>query len=224
MNPCCLLVLLSLATDPVEPEVTPQPTPELRASLGSLAQPEGAAPAMPLALPANPLTQSRTQRGGIVGTGRPRFFLSAGYHAVEGEHFYDDEGDDEALSFDIGYTTWSGEMGFALEAGYMRSSFETDIGLFQRDDVDTSRYLVGIRFMDAPSASNFAPYLRGGFLFREDKGDVIDDDGTGWYLGGGVDMKLGQSGFSIAPQALYSESDSLDTTEWLIGVTATLAF
>lgn len=219
MNPCCLLLLLSLATEPVEPTVTP----ELWPSLGSLVQPESATPA-PLALTPLPLYQSRTQRGGIIAPQRPHFFISAGFHAVEGEHFYDDEGDDEALSFDLGYMTWNGDMGFAIEAGYMRSSFETDFSLFQRDEVDTSRYLLGIRFIDAPAASHFAPYLRGGLLYREDKGDLINDDGAGWYLGGGIDMKLGQSGFRIAPQALYSETDSLNTTEWLIGVTATLAF
>lgn len=219
MNACCLLVLLTLATDPVVTETSPA----VWAPLIPLGQPE-AAPALAVAPALQPVYQSRTRRGGIIGPRRPRFFISAGYHAVEGEHFYDDQGDDEAVSFDLGYMTWSGDMGFALEVGYMSSSFETDISVFQSDDVDTARYLIGARFIDSPSDSRFAPYLRAGFMYREDEGDVIDDSGSGWYAGGGIDLKFGDTGFSIAPQALYSETDSLNTTEWLLGLTATLAF
>lgn len=162
------------------------------------------------------------QRGGIVMPHRPTFFISGGYHVVEAEHNWDEE-DDEAISIDLGYLTWSGDMGFALEAGVMRSSFETDITVFQKDDVDTTRYLLGLRFIDSTPDSRFAPYLRGGYMYREDKGDVVDDDGSGWYLGGGIDFKVGY-GFTFGPQLLYAENSSLDATEWLLGVTGTIAF
>jgi len=214
MNPCCLLALLTLTADPVAA------SHESFDAFGALAA-AATAPAAPTPAPTAP---SPLQRGGLVAPQRPTFFVSGGYHIVEPMHTFDGEGDSDAVSIDLGYLTWNGEMGFGIEAGFMQSNFETDLTVFLRDEVDSNRYLVGLRFIDSPVGSNFAPYLRGGYLFREDKGDVIDDSGSGWYFGGGIDYKLGGSGFSVAPQVLYTESSSLDSTEWLFGLTATIAF
>jgi len=164
------------------------------------------------------------QRSGIVTVRKqPRFFVSVGYHEIEPNHRYDDT-DDPALSVDAGFLSWSGDMGFGLEAGVMQSKFKTDVTVFTKDNVDTTRYLLGVRFIDYRVGSDFAPYLRGGYVRREDKGHIIDDTGGGYYFGGGIDWKVAGTGFSLAPQLMCTSASSLGASEWLLGLNASYAF
>jgi hypothetical protein len=156
----------------------------------------------------------------------PRGFVAIGGHYVEGEvdsPLGEDPDSDTALSIDVGMFAWNESLGIALELGYLASSYEIDVSSIASDDVDVARYLVGLRFADDEPQSLFLYHLRGGFLYREDEGDVLDDSGSGWYAGGGIEYKL-PGGFSIGPQLLYTESSSLDATEWIAGIAAAYAF
>ena len=205
------LILALAAADPKPPA----PLPDLASGLASELRAAESAPAAWL-----PPAQ------GMLNRRPPRGFIAIGGHVVEGEAdspLGEDPDSDAAFSLDLGLYTWNESLGLALEVGYLASSYELEISSLATDDVDARRYLIGLRFADDEPDSLFLYHLRGGFLFREDEGDLVEDDGSGWYLGGGIEWKLG-GGFSIGPQLLYTDSGSLDSTEWIAGVAAAFAF
>jgi hypothetical protein len=156
----------------------------------------------------------------------PRGFVAVGAHYIDGEvdsPLGEDPDENAAFSIDLGLYTWNESLGLALEAGYLASSYEIEVSSLASDDVDVKRYLLGLRFADNEPDSYFLYHLRGGYLFREDEGDLLEDDGSGWYLGGGIEWKVGR-GFSLGPQLLYTDSGSLDANEWIAGVVAAFAF
>jgi hypothetical protein len=205
------LLLALAATDPKPPA----PLPDLASGLASELRAAEPAPAAWL-----PPAQGTLYRR------PPRGFIAIGGHVVEGEAdapLGEDPDSDTAFSLDLGLYTWNESLGLALEVGYLASSYELEINSLATDDVDARRYLIGLRFADDEPDSLFLYHLRGGFLFREDEGDLVEDDGSGWYLGGGIEWKL-VGGFSLGPQLLYTDSGSLDSTEWIAGVAAAFAF
>jgi len=133
-----------------------------------------------------------------------------------------DFSDNPAYSIDVGFTKWTDELGVALEGGLMQSSTDADIGAINSETIDTMRFLVGVRAFDRGS-DTWLPYLRGGFMWREDSGDQINDSGSGWYLGGGFDWYIG-SHLRAGPELLYTNSSSLNAQEWLLGAALTFAF
>jgi hypothetical protein len=148
------------------------------------------------------------------------YYVQADYsvNALGGTEFSDNPG----YSLDIGFTKWSDELGVALEGGLLKSSTDVNIGAISSETVDSMRMLVGVRAFDRGSDS-WLPYLRGGFMWRTDSGDQIDDSGSGWYVGGGFDWYIG-SHLRAGPQILYTSSSSLNASEWLLGAAVTFAF
>jgi hypothetical protein len=63
------------------------------------------------------------------------------------------------------------------------------------------------------------PYLRGGAVYRADRQALKDDDGFGWYAGGGVDLMLSEH-WSLGGSVIY-ETTSLRNTyrSVILGVT-----
>lgn len=63
------------------------------------------------------------------------------------------------------------------------------------------------------------PYLRGGAVYRADRQALKDDDGYGWYAGGGVDLMLSEH-WSLGGSVIY-EATSLRNTyrSVILGVT-----
>lgn len=203
------LLVLAAAADPALPAA---------GALPDLAHEMRAAEPASTALPA--------PEQGTLDQRPPRGFVAIGAHYVDGDvdsPLGDDPEADTAFSIDLGLYTWNESLGLAIEAGYLASSYEIDVSSLATDDVDVRRYLIGLRFADDEPDSFFLYHLRGGFMFREDEGDLLEDDGSGWYLGGGIEWKVGR-GFSIGPQLLYTDSGSLDATEWIAGVVAAFAF
>lgn len=68
------------------------------------------------------------------------------------------------------------------------------------------------------------PYARAGGLYRRDRGDVIKDDGFGWYAGIGLDFRLSDV-WSIGPFATYeSVSLSIESSTFLVGFGLTYSY
>jgi hypothetical protein len=157
----------------------------------------------------------------------PSWLIAAGVHGVSGD--YDapqnaDAEEDPAYSLDLVFYNWDGERGIGLEVGLIANSYDVDVTAIDTETVDSFRALIGLRLADrGPTDTFWIPYLRGGLMYRMDSGDVVDDDGIGWYLGGGIDFRLGQH-FAITPQLLYSDSSSLNSQEWIFGVLAGIGF
>jgi hypothetical protein len=205
------LLVLAAASDPTAPAAPAIALPDLAHELLAAEPP-------PADMPAGPQ--------GMEDGRRPRGFVAIGGHYVEGEvdsPLGEDPDSGTAFSIDLGLYTWNESLGLAIEGGYMASSYEIEVSSLADDDVDVKRYLLGLRFVDDEADSFFLYHLRGGFLFREDEGELLEDDGSGWYLGGGIEWKFGR-GFSLGPQLLYTDSGSLDATEWIAGVAAAFAF
>lgn len=155
------------------------------------------------------------------------WYVSVGAQFIAGDYSANvlggaDFSENPGYSLDIGFVKWSEELGVALEGGIIKSDLDVDIGALNHETVDTLRYLVGVRVFDRGSES-WLPYLRGGYMFRTDSGNQIDSDGSGWYVGGGFDWYIG-SMLRVGPQLLYTQSDSLDAKEWLLGAVLSVAF
>jgi hypothetical protein len=70
----------------------------------------------------------------------------------------------------------------------------------------------------------FVPYLRIGAVYRKDRGNLIRDEGFGWYVAGGIDYRLNDT-WSIGPFAAYeSVSLSIATETVIVGFTLTFSF
>lgn len=190
------------------PATREAPTPALDLLLGT-----------PVSIAAGALAQ------GTQTNAPPRWFFAVSGNYIDADSvgpLGDSSDEFEGLGIDVGLTNWNDQLGVTLEGGYLASSAEFDISSIETEDVDTHRFLIGLRLFDRGS-DWWLPYLRGGFMWRLDSGDQIDDDGAGWYVGGGFDLYVGKN-LRIGPQLLYTDSESLDTTEWILGGVLTFGF
>ena len=166
------------------------------------------------------------------GTADPRafaWFISGGYHIVKGTYDVNvpplvnaSVSENPAFSIDAGITKWNEELGVTLEGGLLKSSSDVDNGLLNTEKLDTMRYMIGLRLFDRGNES-WLPYLRGGFMWRTDKSDSIDESGSGWYFGGGFDFYIGGN-LRVGPQLLYTNSTVLSSQEWILGATVSFGF
>lgn len=208
MSLCCPLVIYLASMLASNSPAREAPTPALELLLGT-----------PPSIPANAFAQ------GTQTSTPPTWFISVSGNYIDGDSvgpLGDSSDKYEGLGLDIGYTNWNEQLGVTLEGGYLGSTTEFDISSIETEDVNTHRFLFGLRLFDRGS-DWWLPYLRGGFMWRLDSGDQIDDDGAGWYAGGGFDFYLGKH-LRIGPQLLYTDSESLNTTEWILGGVLSLAF
>lgn len=93
------------------------------------------------------------------------------------------------------------------------------------DDVTVWRGRLGLRATWWPegAAPRLMPYLRAGGVYRADRGDLIEDDGFGWYVGAGLDVRLSER-WSIGPFVTYEAvSLSIGTETWLFGLRLTFS-
>jgi hypothetical protein len=202
------------------------PCSQLAFLLASSLASEATSPA--LEAPAQPLPAASFEPlQGTLDESPPKWFISISGHLIQGDFIGPlGEGDDDYSGFgiDFGYTNWNDQLGITLEGGFLSSQTEIQVntGPNPTDDVDTQRFLIGLRLIDRGS-SWWMPYLRGGYMWRMDEGDTISDDGNGFYAGGGFDFFLGKS-LRLGPQLLYTESESLDTKEWILGAVLSFGF
>ena len=134
-----------------------------------------------------------------------------------------DPDDDTGLGGELGIYGWQGEMGLGLEIGLIHSTYEAQIDALASEDVDVWRGTLGVRLADRGSGERFLPWLRAGFLYRFDDGDSFQDDGPGFYIGGGFDFVL-IGGLALSPQLVYQKSRSVDSEEWIGILSATYLF
>ena len=70
----------------------------------------------------------------------------------------------------------------------------------------------------------WVPYARAGAVYRTDRGNLIKDDGFGWYVAAGIDYRLSDT-WSIGPFAAYEAvSLSIDAETVLVGFALTFSF
>lgn len=68
------------------------------------------------------------------------------------------------------------------------------------------------------------PFVRGGVLYRHDRGALIRDDGFGWYVGAGVDYRVSDA-WSIGPFVNFDAvSMSIETRTFLFGLAVSYGF
>ena len=94
------------------------------------------------------------------------------------------------------------------------------------DTVTVLRGRVGVRatWWEEHDEPTLVPHLRAGGVYRSDQGDLVKDDGVGWYVGVGLDYRLSEN-WSIGPFATYEEVGlSVGTKTWLFGLGLTFAF
>jgi len=132
--------------------------------------------------------------------------------------------EDRPLGADIGLYGWQGEVGMGLEAGVMHSTYQavgSDSLSNPSEDVDVWRLMAGVRVADRGSGDHILPWLRGGVLYRIDdgsgvgpQGNSLSDNGFGFYLGAGFDLKI-VAGLCFTPSVMYQKSSSFDSEEWI---------
>jgi Outer membrane protein beta-barrel domain len=111
-------------------------------------------------------------------------------------------------------------LGLEAEGGVGRVSADLSP---DRDDVTVWRARLGARatWWRPGDAPRLVPYLRAGGVYRADRGDLIDDDGLGWYAGAGLDVRLGEH-WSLGPFVIYEAvSLSVSTRTFLLGLGVT---
>jgi len=95
------------------------------------------------------------------------------------------------------------------------------------DDVTTLRGRAGLRVAwwgDEDDEPWLVPYVRGGAVYRKDDGRLIGDDGAGWYVGAGVDVRLAEQWW-LGPFVTYERVGlSIDTETVLVGLTLTFSY
>jgi hypothetical protein len=176
-----------------------------------------------LAEPAMPLPPPQDFDYGFA----PVAWVSVGISFLSSEVDLDtvtDPDEDQPLGLDVGLYGWQGEVGMGLEAGVMHSTYEaagSDSLSNPAEDVDVWRLMAGVRVADRGSGDRILPWLRGGFLYRIDdgsgvgpQGNSLSDDGAGFYLGAGFDLRL-VAGLAFTPSIMYQKSNSFDSEEWI---------
>ena len=120
-----------------------------------------------------------------------------------------DPEDDSGFGGTFGLYNWRDDFGLGIEAGILQSEVRPGRErLLETDEVTATRYLVGLRFADRMGTESFMAYLRGGFMWRDDDGDLIGADGSGFYAGLGLDVRIAGPVW-ITPEVLYTDSESL---------------
>jgi hypothetical protein len=105
------------------------------------------------------------------------------------------------------------------EAEGSAGRLSADLGTVQ-DDVTVWRGRLGgiASWWPAETEPRLVPSLRLGAVYRADRGDFIEDEGFGWYVGLALDVTLG-GGFALGPFVTYERTSlSLDAETWLIGL------
>jgi len=94
------------------------------------------------------------------------------------------------------------------------------------DDVTVLRGRVGVRaiWWEEDAEPLLVPYLRSGAVYRYDTGKFIEDDGIGFYVGIGLDVRLSEH-WSVGPFLTYERvSLSVQTETLLVGVGLTFSW
>lgn len=157
---------------------------------------------------------------------QPTFWLSVGgYGTVETGRLGDVLGSEGGVLLGVGaHLVRLGPALLGLEFDGTAGGASADLGTVS-EHVTIARGRAGLRATWWPEDEEplFVPYLRVGGVYRADSGDLIDDDGFGWYAGVGLDWQL-RPGVALGPFVIYEAvSLSVDSRTWLFGLALTLS-
>lgn len=157
---------------------------------------------------------------------QPTFWLSVGgYGTVETGRLGDVLGSEGGVLLGVGaHVLRLGPALLGLELDGTAGRASADLGPVS-DHVTIARGRAGLRATWWPEDEEplFVPYLRIGGVYRTDSGDLIDDDGFGWYAGVGLDWQL-RPGVALGPFVIYEAvSLSVDSRTWLFGLALTFS-
>ena len=94
------------------------------------------------------------------------------------------------------------------------------------DKIDVYRGRLGVRasWWHEDDEPRWVPYARVGAVYRTDRGDFIKDDGVGWYVSLGLDIRLNET-WSFGPFVSYEAiSLSVETESFLFGFGFTFSY
>lgn len=157
---------------------------------------------------------------------QPAWWLSIGGQAAVETGYLGDRLDTEASAL-VGagvnlFRAGPALVGLELEGNIGRVT--ADLGTVT-DDIAVWRGRLGLRATWAPEDAEprLVPYLRAGGVYRADRGDFIEDDSVGWYLGVGLDFRLAPR-WTVGPFVTYEAvSLSVGTETWLFGIALTFS-
>ena len=94
------------------------------------------------------------------------------------------------------------------------------------DTVTVWRGRVGVRavWWEEDEEPLLVPWVRGGGVYRADSGKRIEDDGVGWYVGAGLDVRLSEQ-WAVGPFVTYERASlSVDTETVLVGLALSFSY
>jgi opacity protein-like surface antigen len=114
---------------------------------------------------------------------------------------------------------------FGPEAEGSGGRVSADLGTVG-DTVTVWRGRVGVRVVwwEEDEEPLLVPWVRAGGVYRTDSGKRIDDDGVGWYVGAGLDVRLSER-WAVGPFVTYERvSLSVDTETVLVGLALSFSY
>lgn len=158
-----------------------------------------------------------------------------------GVHNFDPSPSIGGLSEDLGVTllygrnlVFQGDHAWGVEGWIGRSEHSAGFqvidpvsggtAFLQEEPVDQMLGLGG-RITGTLAEGRALPYGRLGLLYQYLYDDIVDDDGFGFYVGAGIDFRVGHS-VTLGPGLVYTstELDRFDVDELILGVNLNLHF
>jgi hypothetical protein len=104
----------------------------------------------------------------------------------------------------------------AVEGEGSASRLKQTIGELD-ETVDIWRARAGVRltWWEEDGSPLVVPYLRGGGTYRDERAQVSDDAGFGWYVGGGLDLMLNER-WALGVSVIYERVSLRDEAKSLL--------
>ncbi|HEV8672592.1 MAG TPA: outer membrane beta-barrel protein [Methylomirabilota bacterium] len=162
--------------------------------------------------------------GPTLASAQPLWWVAVGGQAaVETGRLADEAGTEGGGLVGGGvYLARLGPVRLGPEAEASGGALHADLGPVS-DEVTVWRGRLGVRAVWWPpgSESRLLPYLRVGAVYRADRGDLIEDDGFGWYVGGGLDVRVAPR-WAVGPFLTYERVGlSIESHTLLLGLRLT---
>lgn len=184
--------------------------------------------------------QASTRKRNRSAAWSPEWVLTFGTYMVEGDYdTFNGRSADEDLTYGLDFViyNWDDDVGVGLEFGLMYGTYSvpTTEAFGTDDEVDVFRGLVGVRVADRGiDDPTYIPYVRGGGLYRSDDGgkstgsslETIrgsDQDGFGWYVGGGIDFRIG-SHVALTPSVMFTNVAAYNAEDWIFGLQLSVGY
>ena len=174
-----------------------------------------------------PLALAVVLGGATVAVAQPTWWITGGGYAAVETGSLKDTVKTEGGAFVGGgwYLLRLGSVLVAAEAEASAGRVKASLGIVE-DTVTPFRGRLGLRATrwEEHDEPTLVPHLRAGGVYRSDQGDLVKDDGAGWYVGIGLDYRLSEN-WAVGPFATYEEVGlSVRARTWFLGLGLTFAF